>query len=153
MPLAVDISLFGDKELERKLKRLEGKAQKRIVKKAMRRSSKRIMTRVAINASGRVIREDTGALSDAIADAKPKSVTRRGVMSIVFPFPTRAELNIPAGAKGYYPAALEYGTRKRPPRPFIRKAVNDNMDREIEAMRKEMHADIKRLFGDRKRIG
>lgn len=146
MALAVDISVLGDKSLERKLGRLTDKTQKRLVRKALRRSGKRIWNRVLLNASGVVINEDTGALVNALEETKPVSRSSRGVLEIGFKWPTRAALGIPPTAKGYYPTALEYGTRKRPPRPFVRRAVNANMDREIERIRRELVNDVLRQF-------
>ncbi len=136
---AIDISILGDKELEKKLAALGSEAaQKKAVRPALRKSIKRIRTRVIQHLSGLPVQPQTGRLLVGMASVKPQSLRRsRGTLGVVLPFPSREQLGIDPKDKYFYPAAVEYGHVRgagksaAPPHPFIRPAVDNNSEREL----------------------
>lgn len=112
----VDISMTGDKALQKKLKRLEFNLQKKIV----RNSISRAILPVRDKAKS-LVPVDSGLLRQSI---KRKRSSRRGVASARIVTGTQVELGIPLDAKGYYPAAIEYGTSKQPARSYLRAALS-----------------------------
>ena len=149
----IDISIFGNKELERALAQFEPKVQKRVVRRVLRRSAERIKLAVMLNWSGRVVQEDTGKTVDAI-EAKSIKFERGGRFGLraVWYLPRRDELGIPEWPyEWYYPFAVEYGYTRTarapvtvPPKPPIRRAVNDNMEREHARMERDLGKGIER---------
>lgn len=99
----VDISLLGDRELERKLARLVGPAQKRIVRAALRGSAKRTHKRLVRKVSGYPVRVVTGEYLKAVKAEKPRAGKRsRSAIQMVIPAPREPEQAIQQ-------MALEYG--------------------------------------------
>lgn len=122
----IDISIVGDKQLQRALNALKTTAARKIVSPACRASAKRMKPVLAAAAP-----RDTGNLAAAMAQAKVRSASnRRNMIRIGVLMPTREELGIPqdAGGKryGYYPMILEYGDagRGRAPMRWIRNATD-----------------------------
>lgn len=113
----IDISILGDKKLQRKLRRLELAIQKKIVRQSINRAMLPVR-----NKAKQYVPVDSGRLRDSI---KRVSRTRRGKASARVVTGTRAELGIPSDAKGYYPAAIEYGTRKQSAQSFLRRAMTE----------------------------
>lgn len=115
----VDISMVGNKELERKLHRLDIQLQRKIVRGSMRKAMRQVRDEARNLAPVR-----TGRLQRSI---KQQQRTRRGVTRASIVTGERRELGIPANARGYYPAALEYGYRRNgrhiPGRSFMRRAL------------------------------
>lgn len=121
MAKGFDISILGDRALQRKLNQLERKEARKIVSRALRNSAKRVRPEVANRAP-----VDTGTLRDAMSRAKirvQKSNVRGGVrLGIVMP--SREDLGIAPDDKGYYPFSLEYGQENAAARPYIRPTVD-----------------------------
>lgn len=137
---AFDISMIGDKALERKLSRLAATVQKKVVRKAMRDSLKRLKTKIVARAPVR-----TGALKAALAATKIKPGARsRSRITMTFPLPERALLGIPADAEFYYPAIVEYGRKGVPPKSYIRSTVNENEAAELQTMGTDIGKGIER---------
>lgn len=113
----MDISILGDKKLQRKLKRMDTQLQKKIVRKSMQDAMKPVKS--AAKAYAPV---DRGLLKRSI---RTKSKSKRGTIRVSITTGTRDQLGIPATAKGYYPAAIEYGTRKQPAKPYMRRALTN----------------------------
>ena len=111
----VDISMTGDKKLQAKLKKLEFNLQKKIVRNAVNRAILPVRDKAKS-----LVPVDSGLLRQSI---KRKSGVRKGVARARIVTGTKAQLGIPIDAKGYYPAAIEYGTSKTPARSFLRKAL------------------------------
>lgn len=148
----IDISLLGNKELERALSQLPDRIQRKVVRQSLRKSAKRVNTYVVRNLSGIPVSPDSGKWLAAQAAQKPKAAkrSRRGVR-IEVGYPTREELGVPAKAKYFYPTAVEYGTHKtrkgRGPLPAfapVRRAVNENTDKEHRLMAAEIGKGIER---------
>ena len=122
MPDFIDISMVGEKELQKKLSKHDLKQQKKIV----RSSEAKAMLPVR-NKANALCPTDTGKLKSTI---KRKNKTRRGISRSKIVTGKRSELGIPPGTKGYYPAAIEYGyTMKNgkfiPAKSFMRQALSD----------------------------
>lgn len=117
--LGLDLRLIGNKRLEKKLANLERK----IGKKVMRDSAIEAMEPVKDLAKARCP-VDTGRLKNSIK-VVAYSGDRGRIQSAQVRTGTRKQLRIKANAKYYYPAAIEYGTRKRAARSFLRSALGD----------------------------
>ncbi len=139
---AIDISVFGDKALERKFARLGPKLEKKIMRPVLRKAAKRIRPAIAQAAP-----VDTGRLKAALATAPIRSIRSRTQIRIVVKMPERDALGIPDGAKGYYPYAIEYGCTKKSgrvvaARSYIRATVDARMDSEHTALRRDIQRGI-----------
>lgn len=166
MALAVDISILGDKELERKLSILPDRIQKKVVRQAVTKAAKRAHKRLIDNLSGKIVRVRTGRLLGAVKAGRPKAdkSSPRELIKRGTPMPTRSELEIgsePGGlmhaiavAKGrsdptvddYYPAFVEYGDPKRgvsAKKPF-RRSIDDYRDQEIKIIGTDIGSGIER---------
>ena len=146
----VDISMLGDKELQRKLNRLTGPKAKTVVRSAIRKSAKRAQRRMVANLSGNPVGVDSGRLLAAIKGAKVANASSRGTLYYGVPLPTREQLGIPkkdrGGKKaGYYPVILEYGTSRMAARPWMRPAIDDTADSEKAQIGRDIGKGIERL--------
>lgn len=116
----IDISFLGDKELQRKLKRLEIQTQRKIVRAEMRKSMKQVKDRAQA-----LVPVDTGNLRRSIHQ---KQRTKRGITRAFVATGTREQLGIPANERGYYPASIEFGARSIgiEENSYLRRALNEN---------------------------
>lgn len=127
----VDISVFGNKELEKALHKLPTAVQRKLTKESLKRGAD-----IVLQAAKTRVHRLTGLLANTIFVKKMKS--HGGTFGWVVMTPTREML---AGtkaqtAKGYYPQHLEYGSKHQPPYPYMRPAADENLERvlaEIEA--------------------
>lgn len=133
----LDISMLGDKKLQRKLKRIDISLQRRGLRMAMRKG----MTLVK-NRARQLAPYKTGALKKSI---KVKQRSRRGISSTRVVTGTRAELNIDPGEKYYYPAVLEYGGRQVPAKSFMRAALAQEQVGVIKTAAIELDRHIKKV--------
>jgi len=78
------------------------------------------------------------------ASIKRINRTRRGISRSKIVTGGRTELGIPADAKGYYPAAIEYGSRNQAAKPFMRKALSDLKESVLKNTGKFIAAGIKK---------
>lgn len=152
MALAVDISVIGARELERKLKKLDTRIQKKVVRQALRTSAKRVKKRVVNNLSNTRVMVQSGKLLNAFKNAKTKSFTRRYGIRIGHVLPSREELGIPAyqsGKKdaGYYPYFVEYGHGDVPAHPFLRPAIDEHKNMEFHRIGRDIGRNIEREAG------
>ena len=122
----IDISYLGDKKLQRKLNRMVIQAQRKIVRKAMREAMKPVVTVAKGYAP-----IDTGRLKRSL---KLRSKTRRGNTSIRIVTGTREQLGIDPNAKGFYPAAIEYGSKNQAPRSYLRRAITERRNLVLDDM-------------------
>lgn len=117
----IDLSILGDRGLERKINKLENK----VAKKLIRDAAKEAMEPVAVMARVRA------PVLDGRLKASIKVITysaRRGrITGAQVKTGSRFNLRIPANAKYYYPAAHEYGAPKRgiKMRSFLRSSLTD----------------------------
>lgn len=147
MTLAVDVRVLGVPELEKALKRLEARTQKKIVRKALRESAKRTKARVIDNLSGNKVQVRTGQLREAFEKAPIRGSTRRGFIRVGVVFPERDALGIDAKDKHYYPTAVEYGHGSVPPYPFLRPAIDEHKEGEFRKIGKDIGDGIEREAG------
>ena len=113
---SMTIRVIGSDAVLRALHELPQKLQDQLVSKELVASAERIKTDLLLNLTGRKVNERTGALVSAF-EFQPahrlKATINKGLVRYGIAYPTRAELGIPLKAKGYYPTALEYGTKER----------------------------------------
>jgi HK97 gp10 family phage protein len=140
----VDISILGDKLLEKKLSGLADKGQRKVVRAAMRKAATRARKRIVQNIQREGLAK-TGTMMQAFKKTKIKSASNNRNMIRIGPeLPTRAALGIDADAKGYYPIALEYGYARRPATPFIRPAIDNHKDEEFKIIGRDIGKGIER---------
>ena len=140
----IDISILGDKELQKKLDALEKGVAAKAVRPALRKESYRTRKRIVgnIQAEGLI---KTGVMVAAYAAAKVKSAGRRGIIRIGVENPTRAQLGIDADDQYYYPYAVEFGHDDVEPKPFIRPAIDEHKPQSLAAIARDIAAGILRL--------
>lgn len=148
----IDISIVGDKALGRALAKLPDRIQRKVVRQSLRKSAKRQNQYIVQHLSGIPVAPESGRWLIAQSAQKPKTAkrSRRGIR-IELPYPRREELGIAPGEKYYYPTAIEYGTTKtrqgRGPLPAfapVRRAVDENMEKEHQIMGTEIARGIER---------
>lgn len=130
---------FDDDGLLKKLNALERKA-KPIINKASREVMKPVRKEIA-----EAMPVDSGDLKKAMKKAKIRNLKGRGKAGVGILMPTRAELDIPADAKFYYPIAIEYGTSKQPPQKPIRGTVNRMSKETFAKMARAIAAGIRKI--------
>lgn len=121
--LQVDIRFIGDKELQRKLNRLDPEIQRRVLTESMAVAGEIVLKAAKANAPVR-----TGKHRDNIRMRKVnrKRGRNRGI-GVEVVSGTRKKLGISPDDKFYYPAALEFGAPSRniAARPHMRPALNN----------------------------
>ena len=137
MPGFIDISLIGDKVLQRKLKRLPIATQKKIVRKALREGGRPVLAAAQQNVP---VRSGRTKASLKLRARKAK----RGSFGVDVRTGTRAELGIPENDPSYYPFSVEYGHGNVAAQPFMRPAMDDNRDKALRIIGKELGAGILR---------
>ena len=135
MPDGFDISLLGDKELQRKLTRLVPAVQRKVLKKALRKAGKVVLAAARAAAPVR-----TGNLRRFLRLGDMKS--RRDRVGVEVRTGTRDELGIPQGSRFYYPAHIELGTRKLPARPYLRPALKGKETEALAIISSELRSGI-----------
>jgi hypothetical protein len=150
MALGFDISVVGDKELERRFARLSRTVQRKLILKTFMHTIRRLKNEVLINLSGRVVQERSGRYVTAMESQSIKKFTSDFLVARSFDMPRRAKMGI-VEANGYYPAYLEYGTQKMPAFAPIRKAVNKVERRELAFIADDLARQIARAFKKTKR--
>lgn len=132
----VDISILGDKELERALAKLPPLAQVRAVKPAVRKSAKRMRPKVA-----KATPVDTGALRREMETAPIRGTTKKGLIRIgmVQPLEKREAIKL---------NVLEYGSARRglPPVRFVRNTVDKNAPVEHRQMGMDIGREIEKQW-------
>ncbi len=113
-----DIRLLGVPQLAAEFKALESKIQKKALRKGLRAGAKIIQRAAKANAP----KGETGNLRKFIKlKADKRSRSRLGIRVRTG---TRQQLDIPANDPVYYPGIVEYGSKDRPPQPYMRPAFN-----------------------------
>jgi len=125
------VILKGDRELRAKLESMSRGMQN----KAMRAALRKGMEPVAALAKQRapVL---TGRLQKSIKVASYRG--KRGILGAVVRTGTRRQLRITPEEPYYYPAALEYGTKKRKGRSFMRSSLFDRKRQALSLTEKEL---------------
>ncbi|MCP5017107.1 MAG: hypothetical protein GY938_17825 [Ketobacter sp.] len=126
-----DISVIGDKKLERKLNKMEKKASSKVMRDAMKESMEPVKELAKLRAP-----RDKGLLIKSIRIAAKTS--RRGVSAMVRTG-TRKQLKISADNPFYYPAAHEYGTKYMPAKSYLRSALGDKKNMVLSDLGRSIH--------------
>ncbi len=133
----IDISVLGDQALQKKLKRLETKVQRKIVRKAMRAAFKPVHQAAKRYAAS--ITNPANATETALKISRGLKLraakARRGSFGVRVVTPTRAEMGIPPKSRWYSPAHIELGTKKVKARPYLRNPLESMKGRVIRIMR------------------
>jgi len=155
----VQISMLGDKALQKQLDQMEEKVAWKVVRSAMRKRGNRVYKKMLENISGNPIRVRTGALLNAMRGLKVTAGKRRKHwMQQYIPLPTRASLGIKEYVKseksthGYYPSALEYGWEGVPPKRWVRGAADHNKTAENALMAREIGKGIEREAAKKRKL-
>lgn len=144
--MAFDLSILGDRALQRRIKKLERKVQRKMLSSVLRDSAKRIKPKI-VERFKQVTTEQTGQTSTALQGMKVRSAGGgRNAARIGIEWPTRDELGIPPDARSFYPAAIEYGHGSVAARPFVRPAVDNDSRGELDRIRDDLRARILRGF-------
>ncbi len=125
-----DISVLGDKKLQKKLDKMD----KKLRSKTMKASMKTAMEPVKELAKQRAPR-DRGLLQRSIRIGT--KMNRKGVSAMVRTG-TRRQLKIDPSDKFYYPAAIEYGSRFMPARSFLRSALSTRREKVLNIFGREL---------------
>lgn len=129
-----DISMLGVPQLTAEFKALESKFQKKALRKGLRAGAKIIQRAAKANAP----QGETGNLRKFIkVRADKRSRSRLGIRVMTG---TRDQLGIDANDPVYYPGVVEYGSKNRPPQPFMRPAFNANQARAKRAIVKAIRS-------------
>lgn len=110
-----DLSVIGEKRLQRKLASMEKRVAHKVVKDSLREAMEPVKDLAKRRAPA-----DRGLMRRSIRTAA--RANKRGATALVRTG-TRKQLKIPADSRYYYPAAIEYGTRTQPARSFLRAAL------------------------------
>ena len=122
----IDIDMLGDKELARDFAALPFKVQKKLFRKSLRPGAKIVQARAK-----ELVPVKTGRLKRSL---KIRATRRaRRVLGVQVLTGTREQLGISPDAKGYYPAALEYGYKTAsgkvvPKRSYLRRAADEKKE-------------------------
>lgn len=164
----IDISVFGDKQLQKDLNAIGIKAGKKVVRSALRKEAKVVSNNASAKAP-----VDTGDLRDSIK-VRASTNKRRGQFGVEVAPGTRAELGIDPKDEYYYPAANEFGrnagtgrravmqrTRRKarqklagkrttnkivPARPFLRPAFDERKDVALKNIMASITAEVTKAW-------
>ena len=147
-----DIRVLGDKKLQKALRQFPEKVERKVLRKAMRTAFKTTLDRAKA-----LVPVRSGALKRSL---KLRS-RRGGRRKIAFAIFTgdRARLGVSertkAGrARGYYPAAIEFGWNARgrsvPARPWMRTALKESEAQVFEKLRRELWTGIQKVAAETK---
>ncbi len=131
-----DISVLGDKELQAKLLKMEKRVGAKIMKQSLKSAMEPVKNLAKIRAP-----QKSGRLRKSIRIGTKSN--RRGV-SALLRTGTRKQLKIPADAKYYYPAAIEYGAAGRhlPERSFLRSSLHDRKGQVIGSVARHIRNNL-----------
>lgn len=145
--MGLDVTFLGDRELSRKLRRLENNVANSIMKPAAMDAAVPILA-----AAKAAVPVDRGRLKQGlrIAGFANKSGVGASVKT-----PTRKRLGIDPKAKGFYPMSIEYGyilklfggpaTRVMPARPYLRPALEKNAQVAVAILSNRLRRGLLRL--------
>jgi len=128
--MKIEVDVAGLKDALATITKLDKKTGGKILRTAVRDSAKIIKKQAQQNAP-----VGTGALKRTMRVRKFKTRNRQQVTVGVMTG-KRVKLNIGEGSKYYYPAAIEYGSKKRNIQPshFMRRALESKSAEAIQTM-------------------
>lgn len=135
----VDISVFGDKALERALGSFEPRIQKKVMRQVIRASAKRNKGHVS---QAWAQHADEGTMAAAMKATKVKAGKRsRSQMRIEWPLPSGEKKG---HALGKIHNAVEYGHGNVPAKAYTRRAVNAHTNEEYAEMARHTGRGVER---------
>lgn len=160
MAKVLDISIQGDKALQRTFDALSGAKQRQQVRAVMGKSTTSFKRMVMAKVSAGHFDKGyaTGTLQKAMKAQKrylskiSKTYRKYGFVGAIWPLPTRIAIGVDAEAKGYYPAHTEYGWKHAisgkhiPANSFMRSTMNENKGRLLKQIAKDMGKAIDKIF-------
>lgn len=129
MPARIRLEMLGDKELDRAMRDLPLKVQRKYARKAAREAMRPVLQAAKAKAPVR-----TGRLRKGIRLRALKARRRGAVIGAVVITDTRQKMGIPPEDKGYYPAHVELGTSKMAAHPYLRPALHENRTKVVRKM-------------------
>ncbi len=138
---AFDISVVGDKRLQRRMRGLTPKIQGKVLRPALRKTAKVALAPIKAAAPRR-----TGALAKGLKVRAVKGKRSRGGrrVGVGIHTPPRDKLGISPDDPYYYPAAIELGTEKLAGTAFMRGPFRSLRDRMLRVLRVELWRGIKK---------
>lgn len=146
----VSIAVVGAEDVRKKLLDIQMKYRRKIVSRAVRAAAKALFAAVkAIAPVGA-----TGKLSRflRVRVLRPSKGTGKGTVRIGVIHGTRAQMGFdPKSAKWrqqetgkdwFYPAHVEYGTKKRPAQPHLRRALKEQRENLLGIIGRELEAGL-----------
>lgn len=133
-----NLDIKGAKRLNRKLDRMGTTAGRKVVRPAMRAALVPVVQSAKAFApvdSGRMRQSIKAFVTNSRRDGIDGRV-RTG---------TRRQLRIPADAKYYYPAAIEFGSRRMSARSFLRRAVTARKREALKILGAGIKAGLKKV--------
>ena len=134
-----DLKVKGARKLNAKLNRMQKGAARKAVRPAMHEA----LAPVVSAAKDYAPTGDSGRLKKFIKSFV-KNSRRSGINGYIVTG-TRKQLRIPADAKYYYPAAIEYGTRFISPRSFLRRAMGSKRSQALKILGTGIAERLRRL--------
>lgn len=128
---AIDISILGVPELQKKLAALPWALQRKIMRKALRLAGKPVLATAKA-----MVPVDTGALKKGL---KLRAIKRnsRGIIGVRVTTPSREALGLEKD-EAYYPAVLEFGIQGKPAHPYMRPAIETNRSKSLDIIKTEV---------------
>lgn len=133
-PKAFDVSLLGDRKLDKAFARLPFAMQKKILVKALKKAGQPVLVDIKAAAPQPPTGDATGKLVRSIRLRPLKG--KRDKHGVAISTGTRKQLGIAADDPYYYPMALETGTRHIAARPFMRPALKNNQGKVFNLLRR-----------------
>lgn len=134
-----DVTLLGDKELDKTFATYTQKVQMKALRPALRDGIK-----VIARAAKASMPRNRGLMAGAGFKVRSMRRSRNRVGMRIFTG-TREQLGIPATAKGYYPFAVETGTAKRHATPFLRPAAGTQRGAVLQAVWRRLILELERF--------
>lgn len=141
----INMTVQGDKELERKLLGLELKVAKKVVRKAGRKALRPTLSSTKQNART-MVGGEMGTLLAASLILRAFRKQRRGSYGLNVRLKTAIQEFIHIAKDGtqyYIPAAIEYGHDSAAAIPFMRAALETNKEKTVMIMGREIWKGIK----------
>jgi HK97 gp10 family phage protein len=137
----IDISILGDKKLQKKLNKLIDKDAKKIVVQSVRTGANIVKER----AQSLAPQGKTGRLKSGL---RLRTSTRRNRLAVFIQTKKRSHFNIAANSKFFYPAIVEFGAPRSniPANSYLRRAMEERRERALTVIRRNIKVKLLRGF-------
>lgn len=127
MAQAFDISLLGDKELQRQFQQLPLVVQRKLLRQSFRAALRPVLAAARARAP-----KVTGRMARTLRLRAMKR--RRGQLGLMIISGTREALGIPPDSRSYYPAHVELGTSQMPAEPYLRPSFDSQRESMVQTL-------------------